>query len=215
MKIPRWKTPKRQAYMKAWHEKNPRDRRAYKKRYDEEHLEENKTYRKKNAAKLKKRSLAYYQNHREQILARVKRYTEENYKKVLAYHREHYKENAGRIKANVAAYRQANPEKKSALESRRRARKKGNGGSHTAEEWQAKLILHLNACYYCKGKDCKLTKDHMIPLKLGGTDDIENLVPACQSCNSKKNARTAEEYLLSTPQAVIGGVGVLGAILKT
>jgi 5-methylcytosine-specific restriction endonuclease McrA len=36
--------------------------------------------------------------------------------------------------------------------------------------------------------------DHFYPRKLGGTDDIENLVPACWSCNGMKRAYTVEEW---------------------
>jgi 5-methylcytosine-specific restriction endonuclease McrA len=36
--------------------------------------------------------------------------------------------------------------------------------------------------------------DHFIPKKRGGTDDFENLVPACWSCNGMKRARTIEEW---------------------
>jgi hypothetical protein len=34
--------------------------------------------------------------------------------------------------------------------------------------------------------------DHVNPVVNGGTNEIQNLVPSCQSCNSKKRARPAE-----------------------
>lgn len=37
--------------------------------------------------------------------------------------------------------------------------------------------------------------DHVLPVALGGTDDIANLVPACRSCNSKKIAKTALRFM--------------------
>jgi 5-methylcytosine-specific restriction protein A len=52
-------------------------------------------------------------------------------------------------------------------------------------------------CWYC-GKlmnpwnDC--TIDHMDPKKQGGNDALGNLIPACKSCNSRKSAKTVEEY---------------------
>lgn len=34
-----------------------------------------------------------------------------------------------------------------------------------------------------------MTIDHVIPKCLGGTDDLENLVPACEKCNTKKGSK--------------------------
>ena len=38
------------------------------------------------------------------------------------------------------------------------------------------------------------TVDHVIPMIRGGSDEIENLVPACFSCNGIKKARTLEDF---------------------
>ena len=65
-------------------------------------------------------------------------------------------------------------------------------------------------CYYCErgnldiigiagGKNKNVvTVDHKIERRNGGTDDYDNLVPACQSCNSLRDKRemTAEDFLL-------------------
>ena len=37
--------------------------------------------------------------------------------------------------------------------------------------------------------------DHMTPVSRGGTNDNENLVPACVSCNSFKGTMTADEFI--------------------
>jgi len=36
--------------------------------------------------------------------------------------------------------------------------------------------------------------DHIIPLALGGSDDLDNKQPAHRACNEAKGARTAEEH---------------------
>jgi len=77
----------------------------------------------------------------------------------------------------------------------RRARKRGAKGSFTLEEWQAKLKEYHYRCAYCGKTQAqhiretgqKLHKDHIIPLKMGGTNYIDNIVPACRSCNSRKH----------------------------
>lgn len=43
------------------------------------------------------------------------------------------------------------------------------------------------------------TLDHIIPLSRGGTHDIDNLVLACKSCNSRRHSRhTYQEYYRMT-----------------
>lgn len=38
------------------------------------------------------------------------------------------------------------------------------------------------------------TVDHMTPKNKGGDKGIDNLAPACRSCNITKNGKTVEEY---------------------
>lgn len=64
----------------------------------------------------------------------------------------------------------------------------------TVDEWLEKCALLGNICIYC-GEAKPLTIDHKVPLCRGGRNDITNIVPACQSCNSKKGRRTTAEYL--------------------
>lgn len=51
-------------------------------------------------------------------------------------------------------------------------------------------------CAYCgrhiKYKDMQV--DHFIPQARGGTDDIENLMPACRMCNHYKRANSLESF---------------------
>ena len=65
---------------------------------------------------------------------------------------------------------------------------------HTQEEWEAKKIQYNNRCFYCGKPSNKLTKDHVLAVTQGGTDEIDNVVPACWSCNYKKRARDIAEF---------------------
>ncbi len=49
-----------------------------------------------------------------------------------------------------------------------------------------------NACVYCNSTD-RLTLDHVLPRSRGGRDSWDNLVTACQRCNTEKGDRTPEE----------------------
>ena len=55
----------------------------------------------------------------------------------------------------------------------------------SAEDWLTILRAHKNRCHYCKKRKV-LTIDHVIPLSKGGMHIVENIVPACRSCNSAK-----------------------------
>ena len=46
-------------------------------------------------------------------------------------------------------------------------------------------------CFYCGAKagDVELHIDHVVPVSKGGTNDFDNLVPACKPCNSGKLAK--------------------------
>jgi hypothetical protein len=65
-------------------------------------------------------------------------------------------------------------------------------GSHTLEEWNQLCKTYQYMCLCCKSTDVKLTEDHIIPISMGGTNDIWNIQPLCGSCNSIKHAKTID-----------------------
>lgn len=53
-----------------------------------------------------------------------------------------------------------------------------------------KLILEASnyICHYCQGS--ANTADHIVPVSQGGGNDLDNLLPACTSCNSTRQDKT-------------------------
>ena len=69
--------------------------------------------------------------------------------------------------------------------------------NHTREQWEALKRIYSSRCAYCGRKMKRLTKDHLIPISQGNpenVDRIENILPSCQSCNSKKHTNTPSSF---------------------
>jgi 5-methylcytosine-specific restriction endonuclease McrA len=80
-----------------------------------------------------------------------------------------------------------------AAAQRRRLRAAGAG---QYDRRAADLIVQAarGRCTYCD-RPSKLTLDHLVPLKDGGTHAWDNLLAACKSCNSSKNASELTDWL--------------------
>ncbi len=70
-------------------------------------------------------------------------------------------------------------------------------GSHTTEQWLARVTLHGWRCRYCGRSlsSSSLVKEHAIPISRGGANWPANLVPSCALCNSKKRNKTLLEFI--------------------
>lgn len=128
--------------------------------------------------------------------------------KVRAKQRKHYHEGGGaeyakqwrlanpeKMKAAGDRWRLANPDKVRQRTSTQRAkRKSAETFVVTPRDWRRLCERYRQSCHYCGCADSSLTLDHVIPLSRGGRHSIGNIVPACLSCNSSKNARLIVEW---------------------
>ncbi len=55
----------------------------------------------------------------------------------------------------------------------------------TDAQWAA-LVEAWGGCAYCGSAGGPLQKDCMLPISRGGRYTLENVVPACRSCNASK-----------------------------
>jgi len=81
------------------------------------------------------------------------------------------------------------------LNQKRRARLAGvHAPGVSAKDWRNIKAYYQGCCVYCGERYFKLSRDHVIPITLGGHDAVYNVVPACKSCNSSKHNKPLNEW---------------------
>lgn len=82
------------------------------------------------------------------------------------------------------------------------ATKKRNQGSKWIRPEKRERIYKRDnhTCVYCGGSiymdsEMLLTLDHVVAYALGGTNDANNLVTACRSCNSSKRHLSVPQFI--------------------
>lgn len=151
----------------------------------------------------------YYQANREQKLSRQNTYSAMNRDREAARARAWRKANPEKQRAlNVSwsiknkayislckkEYARKNPDIIHANRRLRKARMREARGIVTAAEWLAILRQYDGRCAYCLVSGA-MTMDHVNPLSRGGTHTTDNVVPACLTCNTSKQARPMKEFL--------------------
>lgn len=58
------------------------------------------------------------------------------------------------------------------------------------------FFIHGFTCAYCGLKTKDITLDHVLPKKFGGTNNSNNLVPSCLSCNQLKGDLLLTEFIV-------------------
>lgn len=135
-------------------------------------------YRRRHAAEIAARRPAqrrrHYAKHRESVLARNRAWQQANRDRLSAYLSLYAKINREKHNARGRAWKAANPEQVAAASHRRRVA----GGAYTVIEWAALVASWGGCCAYC-GKRRRLGPDHATPISRGGSNEIENIRPAC------------------------------------
>ena len=142
-------------------------------------METDAEYRTQKNNSSKKAKHRFYYKNRESILAQLK----ESYWSNLEESRK------TRIRAAVL-WRQRHPEKYRAIQSRRKAIRKGAEaeGFNDTEFRKALYIEQNGKCCHCgTNLDRKHHLDHLFPISRGGGHSKNNLALSCPTCNISKN----------------------------
>ncbi len=78
---------------------------------------------------------------------------------------------------------------------RRRKRYLAADNDLTREQWLAIRLAWNDLCAYCCEPAESLQRDCVLPLSRGGRYTVDNVVPACRSCNASKCNLEATTWL--------------------
>ena len=102
-----------------------------------------------------------------------------------------YMKNREKNLEDAKLWQKNNPDKAQARNRNRRAKRNNVEGTHTADEANALLEAQDYKCANC-GDDLNVVSkhlDHVMPIKLGGSNSIVNLQWYCQYCNNSKGGK--------------------------
>lgn len=133
----------------------------------------------------------YYKNNREKLLKKSLGWNKRNVQKKRQYNKKRHAENPEAARERSRRWSKDNKGKRIAYEHKREAAKRGNGGSFTEEEWIKLCKKYGNKCLKC-GSRGPLQRDHVVPLALGGRNDIDNIQPLCGPCNFEKHTSVVD-----------------------
>jgi 5-methylcytosine-specific restriction endonuclease McrA len=70
----------------------------------------------------------------------------------------------------------------------------------------AVLATKGRRCHLCGTPDVATTADHLTPRSKGGDDSMDNLMPACESCNKSRQAMPLGQWRAKHPRQQKGTV---------
>lgn len=169
-------------YMTEYAKTHQESLREYRKVYREENKdiisEHKKEYRLKNLEVVREKNNAYKKENRKALAEKQKEYYQTNREDILTRRRIAHKESTDIARG----YKQ-----------KRKALKNNTAATLTSIQWKSIKTIFDNRCCYC-GKEKPLEQEHFQALSKNGEYTINNIIPACRSCNSSKKDKDFFEW---------------------
>lgn len=176
----------RQCSLAAYRKAHLDESRRWTAAYRERHPERVKQQERASYPGRKAYQRAWRQQHADRVKGYGRKYRGLYSERANEAQRRSHAKHAAKRRAAVARWQRENPDRHAFNSAARRARVMEAPGSHTYQEWLDLVERYEGRCAYCGSKTDRLTRDHITPLKLGGGNDIANIVPACRTCNARK-----------------------------
>lgn len=156
---------------KEWATNHPEERQAEKARYRAKHKD-----------RINAKGAEWYANNRESERIRCAEY---------------HAKNPHVAKARELKWKASNPEATRTKDHRRRALKLNASGGYVADDVKILFNRQKGKCVVCKIdiSKGKYHIDHIMPLKLGGSNNRTNLQLLCPLCNRQKGAKHPVEFM--------------------
>ena len=150
----------------------------------------------------------YYIENRDKIIGQSRQYIQDNKDKDVEYHKQYYidnkekmlkhsseykKKNWSKIQKKYKEWCQNNRKKINTYQRERKLKEEQLPYSLTNNEWEEIKLKFNNTCCYC-GNELPLQKDHFIPVSQDGECTVNNILPACKSCNASKGIKDFFEW---------------------
>ena len=152
-----------------------------------------KKYRLKNANKIKIKNKQYRLDNLDREREYHKKYYKDNVEKIKEYYKKYCKDNAEKQKECSKRWNKEHPAAMRIINQRRNSQKRSLPATFTVKQWNNCKQAFDNKCAYC-GKEKILTQDHFVPLSKEGGYTINNIIPACKSCNSSKGGKYFSDW---------------------
>ena len=162
--------------------------------------EHQKQYQKSNKETISKQRKLYRESNKESIAAQLKKwcdnnvehrrlYRETNKEYIAKRHKQYREDHKEVISKRESLWAKNNLDKLVMKSQKRRARERQLPHTLTPEQWKTVKQYFNGTCVYC-GEEKTLTIDHFIPAMKSGELGVNNVLPACSSCNSSKGIKS-------------------------
>lgn len=152
----------------------------------------------KNVEKVRLRKSTWQAANRESERVRKFEWQRKNKLKVRASSASYRARNPERARNVVSAWAKANPEAVRVNVINRRAKQRENGGKLSTDIIQRLHKIQKGKCACCSqplGSEYHL--DHIMPIKLGGSNTDENMQLLSKRCNLQKSAKHPIDFMQS------------------
>jgi hypothetical protein len=184
------------------HEEDKETRLERNKKWHSENKERDSENRKKYYQEVQKdtnteKCREYCQRNRDNVFETARAYRERNKEHLKQWQQKYDEEHREERNALQRKWRINNPERTKEIANKvhhkRKAISRNLPCDFTIKQWAECKERFDNKCAYC-GKEKDLAQDHFLPLSKGGEYTKNNIVPTCQSCNSRKSNKNFFEW---------------------